>query len=163
MELYFDECWGPFPGRFASAGFDLPVLDKLVLGNYCFADGNQLDWILAQGTLKTLHFDGCFITSHLQLRGDYMEQFTINTEDWTKLNPEDFAHPYPHQCEGKVFFDYPGTWAEALDRIREGLLNLSDFKLIYNRDDENASYRETSFGSTEQLNTILSPARYNNY
>lgn len=158
LELYFAECWGPLPGWF-NTKLNFPALEKLVVGNYCFAHSDQLDWILNQKSLKTLHFHSCSITSYIRLARSSVVDWGVRTHEWTERD----IKPFGSHERDDICFDYKGTWAEIFDRIQQNLSQIVDFKLINKDEWDHAGYQEVTFGCTDQLETKLVAARYNNY
>lgn len=158
LELYFDECWGPFPGWF-NMKLVFPVLEKLVVGNNCFAHSDQLEWILAQKSLRILHLHSCFVTSYIVLHKTSSEEWGVRKHEWIDTSPKPEDAPYDDQ----VCFEYRGTWAAIFDRLRVDLPSLVEFKIINSDDGGNARFEKTVIGCTDRMGTKLVSARYNNY
>ncbi|CAG8021383.1 unnamed protein product [Penicillium salamii] len=60
LTLYSDMYWGFYP-RPPLKGIHFPNLQSLSLGNYCFFEDAQLDWILSHSSLQELYLDDCAI------------------------------------------------------------------------------------------------------
>lgn len=124
LTLHFRECWGVMPGFFKGTGLVFPHLKTLNLGYFTIAHHDQVDWILAQTSLRSLQLDRCFIASHLRIRSENKDDWSVQTYDW-----EELPHgAYGFRSEGDLIYYFPGTWETVFDRIRNSLPHLVDFQ-----------------------------------
>lgn len=150
LTLYFRECWGVMPGFFKGEGLVFPHLQTLGLGYYTIAHHDQLDWVLAQTSLRSLYLDKCSIASHLRVREEDMSKWAVQMYDWEKFPQGAFGF----DSDGDLSYHFPGTWEMAFDRMRTSLPHLVDFRFHIHR------FALPGFEDPDVLSASLSHLRY---
>ncbi|KPM39560.1 hypothetical protein AK830_g6996 [Neonectria ditissima] len=150
LTLCFQECWGVTPGYFDGKGLIFPNLKNLALGNFIIGHHDQFDWILAQGSLKSLCLNRCFIVSHLSLEMRLLEE--VRKHDWQCCAPGS----YGHERDRDAVYTFSGTWAAVFDGILTRLPKLKLFSCSYDK-------IEAHFCRAETMITKLSAVRYTTY
>ncbi|KAE8334064.1 hypothetical protein BDV39DRAFT_212062 [Aspergillus sergii] len=129
LTLSFQVGWGTIPGYFDGSGLRFPRLQTLNLGNFVIGHYNQLDWVLAQSSLRSLRLDRCSIVSHITTHRSNIEEWHVRTHDWYEYPLGSF------DIDGSnVIYGFSGTWEIIFDSIRTGLRHLTDF--CYHYDDD---------------------------
>ncbi|KAF4975689.1 hypothetical protein FZEAL_7579 [Fusarium zealandicum] len=128
LNIKFDQEWGCLPGQFDGRGLAFPKLDTLVLENYVIGHHQQLDWILAQKSLKSLSLRNPRIVSHIRMDEIELEQWRLPTDDWQRWPQGAFGF----QGDNDVVFTSSATWENVFDSIRTGLPHLVNFHLVDN-------------------------------
>lgn len=154
LTISFRDCWGPLPGYFDGHSLHFPKLENLMLGRYCLAHGDSMDWVLRQKSLKSLRLHNCMIASHLSVDSDSMLEWQVKTHDWLRLP----SGAFEFEPDIDEVYHYPGTWEDVFRGIGNELPNLTDFRFhIYcprSRDED------VPFDRPDRLTTSLSPLRY---
>ncbi|KAM0319239.1 hypothetical protein ACHAPQ_010405 [Fusarium lateritium] len=133
--------WGSIPGMFNphSSGISLPRLKSLTLDGYIIIQPGQVEWILEQETLTSLHFHNCTIASHCLVLQPEFAFWDVNLEGWKWVakvpNDKEMERydrsPVPYRLHTEQL--EPGwyvnsmRWDTVFDNIREKLPGLKDF------------------------------------
>ncbi|KAL4789502.1 hypothetical protein BDV19DRAFT_396957 [Aspergillus venezuelensis] len=113
-------------------GVQLPHLQTLALGNYCFVHDSQLDWILSHAnTLTELYLDDCAILYEVSI-GDYEN---------TLLSPE--AYEQRDGLRNNWYASYDKRWAGYFRAFKDKLPRLQHFR--YGHSPEGWKYNTTPF------------------
>lgn len=99
-----------------------------------------MDWVLAQKSLKRLHLDQCTIPTYIRLYSENVEEWGISTDGWQKFAADVADDEY--EDASLVYYVYPGTWSFFLDKIKNELPNLTDFKLLFDENQRFASLED---------------------
>ncbi|CAJ0541359.1 Ff.00g080110.m01.CDS01 [Fusarium sp. VM40] len=134
--------WGAIPGTFNphNSGISLPRLKFLTLDGYRVIQPGQVEWILHQKTLTSLHFHNCTIASHCLVLQPEFSFWDVSLEGWkwvAEVPAEEELEryerqPIPHRPYSKQL--KPGwyintmRWDTVFDDIREKLPQLKDFR-----------------------------------
>jgi len=154
LTISFPDCWGPLPGYFCGHGLHFPKLENLVLGRYCLAHGDSMDWVLRQESLKSLRLHNCMIASHLRVHRDWMSEWQVKKHDWTRLPSAAFGF----EPEIDETYHYPGKWEDVFECIGKELRKLTDFRFHIYR--PRSQDEDVPFDRPDRLTTTLSPLRY---
>ncbi|RBR15649.1 uncharacterized protein FIESC28_07290 [Fusarium coffeatum] len=138
--------WGLLPARFQGKGLEFPKLEKLRLDFYAIGHYDQMDWVIAQKSLTSLHLDNCQIVTHLRFNGDEEEgKWDISTDDW-KLSNE---NPWVRRIT-REYYTFDLRWNTVFDQISDGLPRLTEFQVTWTDltgAKEDLSRRYTNFTS----------------
>ncbi|CAG8367984.1 unnamed protein product [Penicillium salamii] len=119
LTLYSDMYWGFYP-RSPLKGIHFPNLQSLTLGNYCFFEDAQLDWILSHSTLQDIHLDDCAILFQIYLCAEDPPDLGIIPRSSMQQDPE----------KGNGFFHtYPRRWSDYFASLESGLPHLRHFAI----------------------------------
>ncbi|KAE8139267.1 hypothetical protein BDV38DRAFT_243144 [Aspergillus pseudotamarii] len=129
LTLSFQVGWGTIPGYFDGSGLHFPRLQTLNLGNFVIGHHHQLDWVLAQSSLRSLRLDRCSIVSHITTHRDNPRDWHVQTHDWHEYPQGSFGIDGPY-----VIYGFSGTWETIFDHIRTRLPRLTDFCYHYDYD-----------------------------
>ncbi|KAJ4138721.1 hypothetical protein NW768_002584 [Fusarium equiseti] len=136
--------WGILPARFEGKGLEFPKLKKLKLDFYAIGYYDQMDWVIAQKSLTSLHLDNCQIVTHLHFTGED-EEWDIPTDDWKQSNDDPFL------LEGARNYTFDLRWNTIFDKISHGLPKLTEFRATWTDltgSKEDFSRRYISFSSS---------------
>ncbi|KAH7183560.1 uncharacterized protein B0J16DRAFT_307880 [Fusarium flagelliforme] len=114
--------WGLLPARFKGKGLKFPKLKKLKLDFYAIGYYDQIDWVLDQKSLTTLHLDDCQIVTHLHFNGEE-EEWGISTDDWKNSNEDPWLRD-----EAREYYTFDLRWNTIFDKIRDDLPRLTEFR-----------------------------------
>ncbi|CAG8344830.1 unnamed protein product [Penicillium salamii] len=119
LTLYSNIYWGFYP-RPPLKGIHFPNLQSLSLGNYCFFEDAQLDWILSHSTLQDLYLDDCAILFQIYLCAEDPRNLEIIPRSSMQQDPE----------KGNGFFHtYPRRWSDYFASLESGLPHLRHFAI----------------------------------
>ncbi|KAJ5210895.1 Aromatic-ring-hydroxylating dioxygenase alpha subunit [Penicillium cf. griseofulvum] len=127
LSLYANLYWGFYP-KFSLEGIHCPNLQSLTLGNFCFFEDQQLDWILSHSsTLQELYLDDCPI----------LFQARILNLEWQLAKC-----PLPRSsmefrtggkaCSDGWYYHYPRQWNHYFASFETGLPHLRRFAIGHN-------------------------------
>ncbi|KGO55375.1 hypothetical protein PEX2_030790 [Penicillium expansum] len=127
LSLYSNFPWGFYP-KFSLEGIHCPNLQSLTLGNFCFFEDQQVDWILSHSsTLEQLYLDDCLIFFRARIL-DNEGQLAMCPIPKSRMEFQpgyswwDFWH-----------YDYPSRWSDLFASFKTGLPHLRRFAIGHNR------------------------------
>jgi hypothetical protein len=133
--------WGAIPGTFNpySSGISLPRLKSLTLDGFIILQPGQVEWMLEQKTLTSLHLHSCTIASHCLVLQPEFSFWDVGLGGWkwvaevpTDEELERYERhpiprrPYPKQLKPGWYVNTM-RWDTVFDNIREKLPGLKDF------------------------------------
>ncbi|TLS27653.1 hypothetical protein PpBr36_04814 [Pyricularia pennisetigena] len=130
LTLYCDAYFGLLP-EFDTCGISFPNLRALSLGNFNLAYDWQVDWIVSHKGLRTLWLDDCPIAHYFEVTYYGLEEF--RTGELTKL---------PRAGSSEEVYVSSLRWSDVLDKIREGLPELKDFRLAHGAWDVDQAFEQ---------------------
>ena len=115
--------WGLLPARFKGKGLKFPKLKKLKLDFYAIGHYDQMDWVLDQKSLTSLHLDNCQIVTHFHFTSEEEEDWDVSTDDWENSN----KNPWLRSL-ARDFYTFDLRWNTIFDKISDGLPGLNEFR-----------------------------------
>ncbi|CAG7557608.1 unnamed protein product [Fusarium equiseti] len=114
--------WGLLPARFKGKGLKFPNLKKLKMDYYAIGYYDQMDWVIDQKSLTSLHLDNCQIVTHFHFRSEE-EEWDISTDDWKSSN----ENPWLRSLS-RNYYTFDLRWNTIFGKISDGLPRLTEFR-----------------------------------
>ncbi|EKV19051.1 hypothetical protein PDIG_05480 [Penicillium digitatum PHI26] len=126
LSLYSNFYWGFYP-KLSLESIHCPNLQSLTLGNFCFFEDQQVDWILSHSsTLEELHLDDCPILFRARI---------LNDEDQLAKCPIPRSRMKLYSDErwsDAWHYHYPRQWNGHFASFETGLPHLRRFAIGHN-------------------------------
>ncbi|KAF2153505.1 hypothetical protein K461DRAFT_293764 [Myriangium duriaei CBS 260.36] len=121
--------WGVLPICFDLAGLQFPYLRSLTLGFYTIGHNDQLNWVLAQKTLRKLKLQDCSIMRTLIISVKHLNEWPVSTHDWIDCTLPEHADETDSEDNVAALL-YLGCWQTFFRRLRTEL-DLTSFALVF--------------------------------